>query len=180
MLESNQVGGLDYVVATSEMSQELAKLINSAYRGDSSKKGWTTEADILDGQRTDAQKICNLTQSPEKAILVRKNWAIDACVLLERKDSRTAYLGMLTVSPELQAKGTGRELLLRAEMFAKSKWNASNIEITVINLRQELISWYERRGYTLTGETRDFPMQDVDFGLPKRRDFHFVVMMKTL
>jgi N-acetylglutamate synthase-like GNAT family acetyltransferase len=174
---------MGYRIATTGDVNAISDLVNSAYRGESSKKGWTTEADFLGGQRTDPNKIREMILSDNVVILIKIDSASEqarACVHLEKKDSQTAYLGMLTVNPLEQAKGTGRELLQVSEDFVHKTWECKMIEMTVINLRSELIEWYERRGYKKTGEQRDFPMNDKDFGLPKRTDFHFVVLTKNL
>ena len=162
-------------------SQEIASLVNSAYRGESSKAGWTTEADFLGGQRCDENSISELIQKKDFVILTHvsgKNEII-ACVHLEKKDDQTTYLGMLTVQPNLQAKGLGKILLKEAEDYSKKYFQSSKIEMTVIYLRKELIAWYERRGYKHTGETRPFPMNDLKFGLPKTELF-FIVLKKII
>lgn len=161
----------------------IVSLVNSAYRGESSKKGWTTEADILGGQRTDTLQIEDLIRQKNSVILVvlspdQKKYL--ACVHLEKINESTAYLGMLTVDPSLQTKGMGRSLLNTAEIFARESWRSREIEMTVISVRVELITWYQRRGYELSAETKPFPMKDPRFGLPKRPDLEFVILKKTL
>lgn len=153
-------------------------LINSAYRGEVSKKGWTTEADLLAGVRINEQYLLDLINKTGAAILVWRNEAgiISGCVYLQ-KEPGTFYLGMLTVSPPLQAAGIGRQLLQAAEAYVK-KENGNNISMTVISVRHELIAWYERHGYAKTGETKPFP-KDPAFGIPKQ-PLQFVVMKKML
>ncbi|MCE3010702.1 MAG: GNAT family N-acetyltransferase [Proteobacteria bacterium] len=159
--------------------EKLASLVNSAYRGDSSKKGWTTEADLLDGQRTDAQSLtAQMTQNESVMLVYDENEVILACVFLHRKDSRTAYLGMFTVHPELQGRGLGKEILAGAEKYCQSQWGSHRIEMTVIRQRPELIDWYERRGYKKTGRTQDFPYGDERFGIPKRPDLVMEILTK--
>ena len=164
--------------ATLEDVLELDKLVNSAYRGDSSRQGWTTEADLLDGTRTDAAAIAELIQNPEITILkyVNEN-EIQGCVEL-RNEHGKLYLGMLTVQPPLQGKGIGKELLIAAEEEAK-KQKCASIFMTVISIRQELINWYNRHGYQLTGERKPFAFNDPRFGQPKMR-LEFVVLEKKL
>ena len=161
----------------------IVSLVNAAYRGESSKVGWTTEADILGGQRTDLEQIEELIRKKNSVILLvlssdEKKYL--ACVHLEKVNAETAYLGMLTVDPTLQAKGMGRTLLNTAEIFARESWRSREIEMTVISLRVELITWYQRRGYELSAETKAFPLNDPRFGLPKRRDLEFVILKKSL
>lgn len=156
----------------------LDKLVNSAYRGDSSKKGWTTEADLLDGLRTNPESLKKMIDEPGAVILkyADESGLMQACVYLKNKEDKL-YLGMLTVSPELQSKGIGKQLLAAAESYAKDK-RCSAITMTVISVRHELIAWYERHGYRATGETVPFPT-DPEFGLPKT-PIHFIVMEKPV
>jgi ribosomal protein S18 acetylase RimI-like enzyme len=167
--------------AGSEDSELLAQFVNAAYRGESSKQGWTTEADILGGQRTDADCIQALIEQENNVILIaRSENQICGCVNLERKNSSLAYLGMLTVAPEIQAKGLGRKILAEAEKFVMQEWNIFAIEMTVFTTRVELIAWYERRGYEVTNEKRPFYYGDERFGIPKFQDLEFVVLRKKL
>ncbi|MBD1394488.1 GNAT family N-acetyltransferase [Mucilaginibacter glaciei] len=131
---------------------ELVVLINGAYRGEGSKKGWTTEANLIDGQRIDEQSLTAQMGDPKAVILKNtdEDGYITGCVyLLKRPDK--LYLGMLTVSPLLQANGLGRKLLQAAEDYARSI-DCHTITMTVITTRLELLNWYERRGYQKTGE----------------------------
>ena len=156
----------------------LSELVNSAYRGERSKKGWTTEADLLDGIRTDEAALQKMIETPGTVILkcMNESEQLLGCVYLQKKKS-SLYLGMLTVAPELQAMGIGKKLLAAAEDQA-SVMQCDSITITVIAVRHELIAWYERHGYRATGETQPFP-QDPSFGLPKQA-LHFIVMEKKL
>lgn len=172
---------LPVVLATAADADAVVALVNSAYRGDSSRVGWTTEADLLGGQRTDAAGIRDIVAAEECRLLLHRavDGALLACVLLERK-SGGCYLGMLTVRPDLQSAGLGRRLLAAAEKYAAVELGASYVEMTVIGVRTELIAWYERRGYARTGERRPFPYGDERFGLPRRPDLEFEVLRKTL
>lgn len=169
---------LTIIPASGSDIPELVVLINSAYRGDSSKKGWTTEADLLDGTRTDPASLLELMQQPGQTILkaVDSFGKIIACVSLQQKGG-LIYLGMLTVQPDIQAKGIGKALLSAAEKHAIQQ-GIHTIEMTVISVRSELIAWYERRGYQPTGEKRDFP-SDPKFGIQKQA-LEFVVLEKQL
>jgi len=156
----------------------LVKLINGAYRGEGSKKGWTTEADLLDGTRTDEANISDLLSDPNAVILkcVNDESKIIACVYLQKQESRL-YLGMLTVSPELQGAGVGKRLLAAADEHA-IKNSCHSVFMTVISVRQELIGWYERHGYKKTGETKPFPVGE-KFGIQKQ-PLELIVMEKEL
>ncbi|MFC5373055.1 GNAT family N-acetyltransferase [Brevundimonas faecalis] len=159
----------------------LHGLIESAYRGDSAKAGWTHEADLLGGQRTDEAELGGLIADPSRAILLAEaDGALVGCVQVESRGEGLAYLGLLTVDPERQAGGLGRRLIEAAEAEAVSRFAADRMEMTVIRKRAELIAWYERRGYAQTGETRPFPFDETTFGLSPDQDLTFVVMEKAL
>jgi len=164
--------------ATAADIPQLMKLINSAYRGDEAKKGWTHEADLIEGAiRTDADSLRELIHKHNVVILkYMRNEMIGGCVYLEKKEDRL-YLGMLSVSPQIQAKGVGKKLLKAAEDHAR-KSNCNRIEMTVISVRKELIAWYERNGYRKTDKTEPFP-DDGKFGNPKQ-PLEFVYLEKQL
>ena len=167
--------------ATPDILPALHALIESAYRGDTARTGWSHEADLLDGQRTDRESLAVMLADPAQQLLVlRDNDELRACVALTDKGAGLAYLGMLTVDPARQSAGLGRLILAAAEDHAAAHFGAARIEMTVIAQRGELIAWYERRGYALTGERRPFPAHDPRFGLPRRDDLAFVVMEKKL
>ena len=142
--------------ATLEDIPALVTLINSAYRGESSKKGWTTEAHLLEGKRTDEQEMTEIFLDPKNTILkYTENEEIIGSVLLVEKGNQL-YLGMLTVLPELQNSGIGKKLLAEVENQAKTL-RLSSMIMTVISVREELIAWYKRHGYVDTGEREAFP-----------------------
>ncbi len=148
------------IKATVEDVSVLNTLINSAYRGESSKKGWTTEANLLEGLRTTEQELTETIQNPKNTILkFTENNQIIGCVLLVEKEQQL-YLGMLTVSPDLQNSGIGKKLLQQAEIHALAL-GLSKIVMTVISVRKELIAWYKRNGYVDTGAREPFPTSDV-------------------
>jgi GNAT superfamily N-acetyltransferase len=166
----------------------LVELVNSAYRGDSSRRGWTTEADLLGGQRTDSESLGTQLKAAGNIVLVAELDArLVGCVFLERISAEAvaaatveAYLGMLTVDPRIQAAGIGSAVLAAAERYARDAFGAVAVRMTVIAQRAELIAWYERRGYARTGEVQAFPYGDARFGVPKRDDLYFVVLRKPL
>lgn len=146
----------------------LVQFVNSAYRGDHSKKGWTTEADLLDGQRTDDGKIIEMINDPEASLelLFDETQKLVGCVYLKQEPS-SVYLGMLTVEPALQGKGHGAQLIEHAKQWAR-KAGKTQMRMTVIQGREELIAYYQRKGWQLTGKQEPFPMDDPRFGIPKR------------
>lgn len=159
----------------------LNALIHSAYRGEASRAGWTTEADLLDGQRTDPDDLADILADPCQALLTA--WREDApigCILIADRGQGMGYFGMLSVRPDLQAAGLGRRLIAAAEAELAARFGARRILISVLPQRSELIAWYERLGYRPTGETLPFPYGDPRFGLPLRDDLHFIVMARDL
>jgi len=173
-------GGFTTRSATPDDAVALVALVNSAYRGDSSRVGWTTEADLLGGQRVDVEGLTELITSPGSVILIHDLDATPlACVHLERT-GQDCYLGLLTIRPTAQGAGIGRQMLEAAERWAVSEWSSKAMHMTVIVQRTELIAWYERCGYTRTGIRKPFPYGDERFGLPKRDDLEFEVLRKAL
>jgi len=161
----------------------IAALVNSAFRGDSSRAGWTTEADLVGGQRTDPGMLRSDLASHPGAVLLTLRDEPDGELLgsvwLEPKTADVWYLGMLTVRPALQSRGLGRTLLEEAERFAAAR-GALRMRMTVITVRGTLLEWYERRGYTRTGELLPFPYGNDRFGLPLRDDLQFAALEKEL
>lgn len=167
----------------SEELDEIAALVNSAYRGDASRAGWTSEAELLGGQRTDAATLrADLAAKPGATILTMREvaeGAILASVWLEPADAGVCYLGMLTVNPQRQADGFGRFLLGEAERLAAAT-GARAMQLTVIEQRESLIAWYERRGYRRTGAIKPFPYGDERVGKPMREGLRLAVFEKLL
>ena len=164
--------------ATKNDIPQLATLVNSAYRGEASKAGWTTEANIISGNtRTDETQMGIEFSDTAVTILKYTNAEnnIDGCVYLKQLP-HGLYLGMLCVNPNLQGSGIGKKLMQAAEVFAQSN-GLTQIEMTVINVRTELIAWYQKLGYKYAGITKPFPPDA--FGTPTR-PLHFEVLIKTL
>jgi ribosomal protein S18 acetylase RimI-like enzyme len=165
-------------IASPSDAHTLNALVNSAYRGDSSRQGWTTEADLLDGTRTTPDLLSELLVKPDTTILKYvENDQLLACIEL-RRDGYKLYLGMLTVSPSLQGKGIGNVLLKAAEAEAK-KHACQSIYMTVISVRTSLIDWYKRHGYIETGERKPFAAPDTRWGVP-RQPLEFIVLEKVI
>ncbi|MEU3285281.1 GNAT family N-acetyltransferase [Streptomyces longwoodensis] len=171
---------LSFRDATEADVDALVALVESAYRGDSSRAGWTTEADILDGQRTDPEGVRDIVRSPDSRLLtVEREGRIVACCQLEHRGEH-AYFGMFAVSPGQQGAGLGKAVLAEAERRARETWGATEMHMTVISVREDLIAWYERRGYRRTGRTTPFPYGDERFGTPRRPDLAFELLVKPL
>lgn len=159
--------------ATLADAPALKELLEAAYRGDSARRGWNHEADILDDERTAPGEVEALLADEAVTILTaHEGAALIGCVAVTIKGAALAYLGMLCVAPDLQSAGLGRRLLDAAEDHARSQGIAA-MEMTVIDSRDALIAWYERRGYDRTGVTRPFPV-------PRDPPVTFVVLEKPL
>ncbi|MEP7164443.1 MAG: GNAT family N-acetyltransferase [Ferruginibacter sp.] len=156
----------------------LVDLVNSAYRGEDSKKGWTSEADLIEGSlRTDLPALIKILQKPGAAILTcSDDKTLLGCVYLQQEGTGL-YLGMLSVSPAAQGMGIGKKLLTASEKHARNL-DCNNIFMTVIDVRHELIAWYERHGYTRTGQTKPFDAEE-SFGVPKQ-PLQFIVLKKAI
>jgi ribosomal protein S18 acetylase RimI-like enzyme len=173
--------------------EAVVQLVESAYRGDSSRAGWTTEADLLDGQRTDPEEVASLLRDDgSRLLLAQLSQQLVGCVLVQRSGAhgapvtqelapeRVAHIGLFAVRPTLQSRGLGGALLEHAEHVARSELGVTRAEMTVIEQRLELLPWYERRGYRRTGATEPFPYGNPRFGLPRRPDLRFLVLAKDL
>ncbi|MBB4716964.1 ribosomal protein S18 acetylase RimI-like enzyme [Streptomyces luteogriseus] len=166
--------------ATDADVDELVALIESAYRGDDSRAGWTTEADILEGQRTDPEGVLEVIKSPDSRLMtVERDGRVVACCQLEHQGDH-AYFGMFAVSPLLQGAGLGKVIIAEAERQARATWGVREMQMTVISVRDDLIAWYERRGYRRTGRMTPFPYGDERFGVPQRDDLQFELLVKEL
>ncbi|MGQ0467739.1 MAG: GNAT family N-acetyltransferase [Sporichthyaceae bacterium] len=166
--------------ARSDDIPDLLALVHSAYRGEASRVGWTTEADLLDGQRTDPALLAADLTNPALTVL----YAVDsngplACAAVTDRGGGVGYFGMFAVRPSAQGGRIGSALLAAAEDHARG-FGAVRMEMTVLVQRVELIAWYERRGYERTGESSPFPYGDERFGLPRRPDLAFEVLAKQL
>lgn len=167
--------------ATAVDIPDLHRLIESAYRGESSRAGWTTEADLLDGQRTDPDDLADILADPKQALLTAwRDGALLGCVLIADRGEGTGYFGMLSIRPMLQGGGLGRRLVEAAHAALADRFGARRVRISVFPQRETLIAWYERLGYRQTGDTLPFPYGNPRFGLPKRDDLQFVVMERDL
>jgi ribosomal protein S18 acetylase RimI-like enzyme len=158
----------------------LIELVTSAYRGQASRAGWTTEADLLDGQRVDAQGLqADIEHENSLVLLAERNGELLACAHVAIEDG-AGYFGMFSVRPTLQGSGIGKAMLAEAERIAREQWKLPAMRMTVIDVRDELIAFYQRRGYVRTGIKKPFPYGDARFGLPKRDDLQFEILEKSL
>lgn len=158
----------------------LVALVTSAYRGDVSKQGWTTEADMLDGQRIDPGVLQrDIEREDSRILLAERGDSLLACAHVAIEDG-AGYFGMFAVRPDLQGGGVGKALLSEAERVVREDWGLAAMRMTVIDIRDELIAFYQRRGYARTGIKKPFPYGDERYGVPKRDDLRFEVLEKAL
>ena len=171
---------LAFRAATEADIEAIVALVTSAYRGESSRAGWTTEADLLDGARIDPEVLrADIARDGSRVVLAERDGALLACAHVA-VDGDAGYFGMFSVVPGLQGGGIGKQVLAECERIVRDDWRLPAMRMTVIDVRDELIAFYQRRGYRRTGITKPFPYGDARFGEPKRDDLRFEVLEKTL
>jgi ribosomal protein S18 acetylase RimI-like enzyme len=174
----NEPSRVAFRLAVAKDIPAIVALVESAYRGESGRRGWTTESALLDGRRTDATSVAELVDRPDSCVLLAESAGrLVASAHVERQGG-SGYFGMFAVDPELQGGGLGKTVLAEAERIAREQWQCGAMRMTVIEQRAELIAWYERRGYRRTGEYQPFPYGDERFGIPRRDDLRFEVLLK--
>ncbi|WP_374499956.1 GNAT family N-acetyltransferase [Pseudoxanthomonas sp.] len=171
---------LSFRPATHADIPALVALVTSAYRGDVSRQGWTTEADLLDGQRIDPDVLArDIGRALSRILIAERGGEMLACAHVAEEDG-AGYFGMFSVRPDLQGGGVGKAMLAEAERIAREEWQLPTMRMTVIDIRDELIAFYERRGYARTGIKKPFPYGDERYGIPKRADLRFEILEKPL
>lgn len=177
---------LRFRTATEADIDALVALVTSAYRGEASRAGWTTEADLLGGNRIDPDVLRADIARPRSRVIVAghpptgpgRSPDMLACAHVAEQDG-AGYFGMFAVRPTLQSAGIGGRVLSESERVVREEWRLPAMRMTVIDVRDELIAWYQRRGYRRTGQTRPFPYDDARYGLPRRDDLRFEVLEKS-
>ena len=164
-------------------AETIAQLINSAYRGEESRKGWTTEADILDGLRTTTADVAKIIKRNDAFILIGVlNYQIVATICCELQilvGNNTAHFGMIAVKPTLQNKSYGKQIIKAAELMTQRHWHAVGFSMAVISIRYELIAFYEKLGYQRTGEFKGFPVKP-ELWQPKVDGLNLQVLAKLV
>ena len=179
-LAMNEQTVMSFRTATAADVPAIVALVQSAYRGESGLRGWTTESHLLDGQRTDAEDVSTVIGRPDSRVLLADtDGRLHASCHVER-EGESAYFGMFAVDPSEQGQGLGKQMLVEAERIARDEWQCRFMRMTVIEQRDELIAWYQRRGYRRSGEFKPFPYGDERFGIPRRDDLRFEVLIKSL
>jgi histone acetyltransferase (RNA polymerase elongator complex component) len=179
-MADNRLNDLQFPLGVPEQAGEITTLVNSVYRGEHAKKGWTTEADILEGIRISEQRVGEMINSENNAIIlaVHKTKTI-GCVHLEKKGIE-CWLGMLSVDVDYQTYGLGKILIEKSEAFARYIFKCDVMKMRVIGVRSELIAYYLRRGYSLSGEKEDFIISEDTFGEPKNHNLFFEILSKKI
>ncbi|KZV92434.1 GNAT family protein [Exidia glandulosa HHB12029] len=162
--------------ASLEDIDAIVALVTSAYRGESSRAGWTTEADLIEGIRITPDMV---SRERSRIILLERDGQLVACGHVTEEDG-AGYLGMFSVQPGLQGGGIGKLVLAEAERIVRVELGLMTMRMTVLDVREELLQFYERRGYARTGKFKPFPYGDERHGVPLRDDLQFVVMEKSL
>lgn len=173
--------------ATTDDIPALVALVTCAYRGDASRAGWTTEADFLDGKRIDPEILRQDIERARSRVVICERPATGsgqagdllACAHVAEVEG-AGYFGMFAVQPGRQRAGVGSRVLAECERIAREDWRLAAMRMTVIDLREDLIAWYRRRGYRRTGVFKPFPYGDARFGIPRRDDLRFEVLEKSL
>ena len=177
---SDAASGLRLRAARPADADTLTALIRSAYRGDDSRAGWTSEADLVEGERINAGQVNAMIIDAGSLMLVGEDGdRIVACCQLRNEGAGLAYFGTFAVSPQAQGTGLGRQLMAEAEQLAVSSFGATRLEMTVLAPQDKLIAYYQRRGFRPTGETRPFPA-DPTYARPLVDGLYFVVLEKAL
>ncbi|MBS3896426.1 GNAT family N-acetyltransferase [Silanimonas sp.] len=171
---------LIFRAATLDDRDALIALVTSAYRGEASRAGWTTEADLLDGPRIVPEVLEHELRRLRSVVLIAEREGTMLGCAQVCDEGGTGHFGMFAVDPRQQGAGIGDALLHECERIAGEDWRLPVMRMTVIDVRDELIAWYERRGYRRTGLKKPFPYGDARFGAPKREDLRFEVLEKSL
>ncbi|WP_347261173.1 GNAT family N-acetyltransferase [Rudaea sp.] len=171
---------VEFRLATSADIAAIEELVTSAYRGEASRAGWTTEADLLDGQRVDPAGLAEIIDKPGSLVLLAERGVLVLSCCHIEKQGEACYFGMFAVDPTQQGAGLGKLVMAEAERVARDDFGCARMEMTVISVRDELIAWYRRRGYSRTGKYKPFPYGDERFGIPRRDDLRFELLVKPL
>ncbi len=156
--------------------------MRSAYRGEESRQGGTSEADLVEGDRIDEEGVLALIAGARSRLIVLddEGGGLLGCCQLEDRGEGHTYLGTLAVRPRQQGGGVGRRLVAEAERRAVEAFGATAMEMTVVEQQLALRAWYGRLGFAPTGEMRPFPYDDPNNAVPLRDALAFVVLRKDL
>lgn len=181
-----------YRFAVASDADAIVALIEAAYRSPATAGEWDSESHLLTGPRTSHEEIARLIADPDSRFLLAEiDNRIAGCCLVQRRaatDCMTAdvsdrapagaYFGMFAIDPHIRTSGLGKALIAEAEREVVQLWRSPEMVMTVINVRDRLIEWYQRRGYALTGNRLPFPFTATSG--ETTRDFDLVEMRKPL
>jgi ribosomal protein S18 acetylase RimI-like enzyme len=168
---------LELRIACEADAEDIAALVNRAYRPGPQEAGWTHEANLVSGDRTTVPQVLGMLQKPSTVLLLCDGANAVACVHVQGHPSDTAYIGMLATDPKLQAQGLGKQMLRHAEKYAAEHFKALAFKMSVLSSRPELLAFYERRGYVQTGEAEEYPLS-AGVGQPLLSDMHLLLLAK--
>ena len=155
--------------------------MNVAYRLDESRDGWTTETDLVGGPRADETMLLkDIERTGSRIILASRDGELVGCAHVTQISASAAYFGLFAVRPSEQGTGVGRQLLAEAECVAREEWQLATLEMTVLDVRTELLAYYGRRGFQPTGDFKPFPPPGVDGIIVLREGLQLVVLRKDL
>ena len=143
----------------------IADLVNAAYR---------VEDFFKIGDRTDAAEVAAIIGRDRFLVADGPNGSLAGALYISIADRR-GHFGMLSVRPENQGTGLGRELVETAEEFAR-RAGCEAMELEYVNLRLELPAFYRRLGYAESG-TAPWPLDQLH---RISQPVHFVLMSKPL
>jgi len=175
---------LVYRTATETDAESIATLVNGSYFGEESNQGWTNQNGMVTGKKTSAESISNMMVNGKGVFLMffgETDHILKGSIhLIYNQESNSAYLGMFSVRPDLQAQGYGKFILSTAENYAISNWHVDYIKLRVIMQRPELIAYYVRRGYSDTGFREPFPKENLKLTTLLRSDLNVGTMSKCV
>lgn len=141
----------------------IVSVINSAFR--------KAESFFIDRDRIEGESVRVLMEGGV-FLIAEEDGALCGCVYLQPRGER-AYLGLLSVDPNVQKAGIGSRLMTAGEEYCANS-GCRFMDLRIVNLRTENHAFYTRRGYVETG-TESFPA-DLETKMP----CHFVNMSKPL
>ncbi|AHG19223.1 hypothetical protein Z042_06025 [Chania multitudinisentens RB-25] len=146
-------------------AQAITNLVNMAYRPEAGRQGWTHEIGLVSGARITVEQVAALLDSRSTILVMRNDDRILACVQIEPSDNQSCYISMLATAPEAQGNGIGKQMLAAAESLAVAEYSACVFKMSVLSPRQELLAYYKRRGYVLSGYSEHYPVA-AEVGIP--------------
>lgn len=167
-------------LATIDDAPQVQQLVQAAFRAPDGREGWTADMELGNRFRIEVEQVAaTITRADGVVLMTTVAGNLVASVEVVKRSDGHARLSMLSVDQRYQSNGLGRQVLEYAEDYCRRTWSATAMELNALSTRQNLISWYQRRGYRETGETSPFPREEFsDLDLPE--DLCFVEMEKDL